>query len=158
MRHFHSHRAGWSFVELVIVIAVLVALMAIGFVTWGILRTRTAISSTHMLVGSIATQIVTYSAKQWTWQEPTGAKTRQIFDLNRDGLIDGAPGITATPDLDGGFSAELIASGYRGFMAVTGAAIKPSFISKNWQVLDAWKRPMRISFAGKIYGTSGFGL
>lgn len=158
MRHSHPQRAGWSFVELVIVIAVLVALMAIGFVTWNMLRTRAAIGSTQTLVGAVTTRIVTYSTRQWSWQEGAVTRSGQLFDLNRDGLIDGAPGITATPDLDGGFSAELIASGYRGFVAMSGMPPKKSQIGKNQQPLDAWKRPLRIAFAGKIYGTSGFGI
>ncbi|MBA3699394.1 MAG: hypothetical protein H0W78_11145 [Planctomycetes bacterium] len=63
------HRIGWSFVELMIVICILVALLAIGFVVWGMLRSRAAISSTHTLVSSVATQLTTYSTKIWTWQE-----------------------------------------------------------------------------------------
>lgn len=158
MRPPPRSRAGWSFVELVIVIAVLLALMALGFVTWSWLRTKAAISSTQALVGAVASQITTYSARQWSWQEPSGARTGQLFDLNRDGLIDGAPGITATADLDGGFSTELIASGYRGFIAMSGMPMKKSQIGKNQQPLDAWQRPLRIAFAAKVYGTTAFGI
>ncbi len=158
MRHSHLHRAGFSLTELIVVMCVLLALLAAGFAVWSSMRGRTAISATQTLVGSLATQVVTYSSKHWTWQEPSGTKTGQLFDLNRDGLIDGAPGVTATPELDGGFSPELIASGYRGFVTMTGATMKKSLLAKNQQPLDAWQRPLRIAFAGKIYGTSGFGI
>lgn len=158
MQYSHRHRAGFSLIELAVVMCVLVALMALGFVVWGMLRGKAAISSTHALVGSVAAQFATYSARQWTWEEPSGTRSGPIFDLNGDGFIDGAPGTSATADLDGGFSAGLIASGYRGFVAMTGAPIKAAFISKNRQPIDAWKRPLRISFAGKIYGTSGYGI
>lgn len=158
MRHSHLHRAGFSLIELIVVISVLLVLLAAGFVVWGMLRGKAAISSTQALIGSVSTQITTYSAKQWSWQEASGTKSGQLFDLNRDGLIDGTPGITTTPDVDGGFSSELMASGYRGFIAMTGSSIKASFIGKNRQPLDAWKRPLRIAFAAKIYGTAAFGV
>jgi hypothetical protein len=149
---------GWSFVELMIVICVLMALLSIGFVVSGMLRSRASISSTHTLVGSIATQITTYSSRTWTWQEGGANRSGQLFDLNRDGLIDGNPGLTTTPEVDGGFTPGILASGYRGFVAMSGATMKKSFISKNQQPLDAWQRPLRIAFAGKIYGTMGFGV
>lgn len=158
MRHSHRHRAGFSLVELIVVISVLLVLLATGFVVWSMLRGKAAISSTQALVGSVSTQIVTYSVKQWSWQEASGSKSGQLFDLNRDGLIDGAPGITTTTDLDGGFSPELIASGYRGFVAMNGSSLKKSQIARNQQPLDAWKRPLRIAFAAKIYGTAAFGV
>jgi prepilin-type N-terminal cleavage/methylation domain-containing protein len=158
MQHSHLRRTGFSLTELIVVMCVLLALLAAGFAVMSSMRGRTAISATQTLVGSLATQIVTYSTKQWSWQEPSGTKTGQLFDLNRDGLIDGAPGVTATPELDGGFSAELIASGYRGYVAMSGATMKKSLIAKNQQPLDAWQRPLRIAFAGKIYGTAGFGI
>lgn len=158
MRHSRHHRAGFSLIELIVVISVLLVLLAAGFVVWSIPREKAAISSTQALVGSVSTQITTYSVKQWSWQEASGNKSGQLFDLNRDGLIDGTPGIAAAPDLDGGFSTELIASGYRGFLAMTSAPIKKSQIAKNQQLLDAWKRPLRIAFAAKIYGTAAFGV
>lgn len=153
-----SRRAGWSFVELVVVLCILMVLLAAGFGVMSMLRSRAAIDSTRALVGSVATQITTYSSKTWTWQDGSDSKSGQTFDLNRDGLIDGTPGITTTSDIDGGFAPEILASGYRGFVGMAGAGIKPSLIGKNRQPLDAWRRPLRIAFAGKIYGTAGFGI
>ncbi len=145
---------------MMVVICILVALLAAGFLIWSMVRTRVAVSATQTLITALSTQISSYSAhaRLWTWQEPSGTKTGQLFDLNHDGLIDGSPGAIATTDLDGGFSPELIASGYRGFIAMTGTAIKKSMLAKNLQPVDAWQHPIRIGFAAKIYGTAGFGI
>jgi competence protein ComGC len=159
MRHSPPLRTGWSFVELVIVIAILVALMASVIAVWSIVRTRTAIGSTHTLVTAVSSQITTYGMPMWQWQDPTGAaKSGPMFDLNRDGLIDGRPGVVVGDDVDGGFSAALIASGYQGFVTMSGMAASKSSIAKNHQPLDAWKRPLRIAYAAKIYGTATFGV
>lgn len=153
------HRAGWSFIELVVVLCILMALFAMVIAVWSMVRSRTAINSTRALVGAVTTQIVTYSSRTWTWQDPvTGSKSGQTFDLNHDGLIDGTPGVIAAPDLDGGFAPEIIASGYRGFVAMTGSPTQQASVAKNGQPLDAWKRPLRIAFAAKVYGTGGFGV
>jgi prepilin-type N-terminal cleavage/methylation domain-containing protein len=159
MCHASCPRSGFTFVELVIVIAILVALMAAVIAVWSMVRARTAISSTHSLVIGVATQIATYGARPWQWQDPIGVqKSGPLFDLNNDGLIDGRPGVVASDDIDGGFSPAVIASGYRGFAAMTGVNPGKTSLANNQQPLDAWKHPLRIAHAAKIYGTGSFGI
>lgn len=159
MRHSPQHRTGWSFVELVIVITILVSLMACVIAVWSLVRNRTAIGSTHTLITAVSSQITTYGQLVWQWQEPSGAtKSGPMFDLNYDGLVDGRPGVVASDDVDGGFPPAVIASGYRGYAAMTGMATDKASIAKNHQPLDAWKRPLRIAFAAKIYGTTMYGI
>jgi prepilin-type N-terminal cleavage/methylation domain-containing protein len=59
---------------------------------------------------------------------------------------------------DGGFPKEVLASGYKGFVNMASPSVKKSFINKKGQIVDAWQRPLRISFAAKVYGTQAFGV
>ena len=59
---------------------------------------------------------------------------------------------------DGGFAKEVLASGYKGFVNMASPSVKKSFINKKGQIVDAWQRPLRISFAAKVYGTQAFGV
>lgn len=158
MRPSPPHRTGWSFVELVIVISILMALMACVIAVWSLVRTRTAIGSTHTLITAVSAQITTYGVPVWQWQDSGGTRTGPMFDLNHDGLIDGRPAVVAGDDVDGGFPAAVIASGYRGFVAMSGITPGKTSLAKNQQPLDAWKRPLRIAYAAKIYGTTTFGI
>ena len=81
-----------------------------------------------------------------------------IFDLNRDNQIDGYAAVTASPTLDGGFPKEVIASGYTGFVTMVQPQIKKIFLNRQGIPIDAWKRPLRIAFAAKVYGTTAFGV
>ncbi len=79
-------RRGFTFIELVVVISIIVALAAIGFPTWGMISNRVKVNATDALVNSIATSITTYQTKTWTWNIGTTAapqmRTYHIFDLN----------------------------------------------------------------------------
>jgi prepilin-type N-terminal cleavage/methylation domain-containing protein len=59
---------------------------------------------------------------------------------------------------DGGFPKEVLVSGYKGFVNMASPSVKKSFINKKGQIVDAWQRPLRISFAAKVYGTQAFGV
>lgn len=62
------------------------------------------------------------------------------------------------PPYDVNFSRDILNSGYRGFIAMAQPSIKPSFINKRGQVVDAWKRPLRIAYAARVFGTQPFGV
>ena len=69
------------------------------------------------------------------------------------------PNQNATPPAyDVNFSLDVLKSKYRGFVAMAQPSIKPSFINKRGQVVDAWKRPLRIAFAARVFGTQPFGV
>ena len=159
-----QRRRGWTIIELVVVLCVILILLGMTIAVWGMFSHNTKVNATKNLVNAVSTAIDTYSTKLWSWQEGTpgtpsaAQKSAAIFDLNHDGLIDGAPAVIAGPKTDSGFTPAQIASGYTGFIRMTNATVKPSFIAPNFQLLDAWKRPIRIAYAAKIYGTSGFGI
>ena len=82
-----TSRRGFTFIELVVVISIIVALSAIGFPVWGMISSRVKVNATDALVNSIATTITTYQSKTWTWNiapfgQPPQMRTYHIFDLN----------------------------------------------------------------------------
>jgi prepilin-type N-terminal cleavage/methylation domain-containing protein len=66
--------------------------------------------------------------------------------------------IPAGETWDGGFPKEVLKSGYTGFINMAQPSIKKSFINKRGQVVDAWKRPLRIAYAARVYGTQSLGI
>lgn len=204
-------RRGFTFIELVVVISIIVALSAIGFPVWSMISSKVKVDATDALVNSIATAIVTYQGKTWTWNietdplQPPKMRTYHTFDLNHLGTSD-TPPLAGIPDLedaprgtkrffsidgytapetlpfhsgtaftstplesdpagnqsppayDVNFHLAILNSGYRGFINMAQPQIKKTFINKRGQVVDAWARPLRIAFAGKVYGTQAFGV
>jgi len=207
-----TSRRGFTFIELVVVISIIVALSAIGFPVWGMISSRVKSNATDALVNSVATAITTYQAKTWQWNvetdpmRPPRMRTYHVFDLNHFGTVDNpSPGdalpdakdapngarrffsidgytapenppfyagttFTSTPTetdpeanpapppYDVNFNLAILKSGYRGFINMAQPQIKKTFINKRGQVVDAWARPLRISFAAKVYGTQAFGI
>lgn len=143
----------------IIVLCLLMMVITIGFLVWG---PRVKVNSTDALVSSVATAITTYQTKTWSWKVGTsgesGMRTYHIFDLNMDNQIDGYAAVTASPTRDGGFPAQVIDSGYTGFITMAQPQIKKSFINRMGIPIDAWGRPLRIAFAAKVYGTQAFGV
>lgn len=96
-------RRGFTFVELVVVISIIVALAAIGFPVWGMVSNRVKVNATDALVNSVATAITTYQTKTWTWNVGTTAapmmRTYHIFDLNHFGPSNSPPP-QGLPDLE----------------------------------------------------------
>jgi len=147
----------------IIILCLLLVLIAIGSPFWGSAGSgQVKVNATDALVNSIATAITTYQTKTWQWNEGTSREPHMqmyhMFDLNRDGQIDGYAAVTASPTQDGNFPAAIIDSGYTGFITMVQPQIKKSFISRQGIPLDAWQRPLRIAFAAKVYGTPAFGV
>jgi len=73
--------------------------------------------------------------------------------------VESDPNSVSNPNpYDVNFTKEILNSGYRGFIAMAQPTIKPSFINKRGQVIDAWGRPLRIAFAARVFGTQSFGI
>ncbi len=146
----------------VVIFCLLLVVVALYFPVWAMISKRVKVSLTDALVNSVAAAITTYQTKTWTWNEGTSSEPRMrtdhVFDLNRDHQIDGYAAVTASPTKDGGFSEEVIASGYTGFVTMAEPQIKKAFISRQGIPMDAWKQPLRIAWAAKVYGTVGFGV
>lgn len=106
-------RGGFTFVELVVVISVIVALSAIGFPVWGMISNRVKVNATDALVQSIATAITTYQTKTWSFDVGTTAAPKprmyHMFDLNHfkpsslsTGTMEPIPDVIDAPASKGG--------------------------------------------------------
>ncbi len=158
----HKKRKATRWTVRIIVLSLLLLVIAIGFPDWRPPSGQIKVNATDALVNSIATAITTYQVKTWTWNEGTSSEPRMrtyhLFDLNQDHQIDGYTAVTASPTQDGGYSKEILDSGYTGFIKMAQPQIKKSFISRQGIPVDAWQQPLRIAFAAKVYGTQGFGV
>jgi prepilin-type N-terminal cleavage/methylation domain-containing protein len=81
-------RAGFTFLELVVVISIIASLAAMGFPAWRYYKAAADRNATIALVQNIATAITQYPVKTWTWDAsttPTPAiRTAFLWDLNHD--------------------------------------------------------------------------
>lgn len=137
-------RGGFTFVELVVVISVIVALSAIGFPVWGMISNRVKVNATDSLVQSIATAITTYQTKTWTFDANTTsalpAKPRMYhtFDLNHftpSSLDSGSP--DPQPDL---LDAPVSKGGYLRFFSIDG--YMPPEISPFYNASASFPKPV----------------
>lgn len=149
-------RRGFSLIELLIVVAVIIGLMGIGFPIYYAVMKRLPAQRTQGLVQAVAAAIATYPA---TTVSIPGGGVRRLWDFNGDGELDGDPALTfAEP-----FKSQAAAAGYRGFLAMTGTALEKRMVENStMRIVDGWKRPLRISFAAggndHTYGPSGVGV
>jgi prepilin-type N-terminal cleavage/methylation domain-containing protein len=165
--------AGFTMIELMVVIAVIATLAALGFPALNFIRKKANRQATESLVQSVATAIASYPIRQWTFTDSATNKTytRNLWDMNKAGaaatdlmkgdrMIDGYPGVapTAGGDVDDPFWDKLIDSGYKGLVRMTQAPIPKRSVNKRGQVIDAWGQPLYIAFGTEVYGPSGFGV
>lgn len=134
-------RGGFTFVELVVVISVIVALSAIGFPVWGMISNRVKVNATDALVQSIATAITTYQTKTWTFDVALSgaAKPRMyhMFDLNHFDYPNNDSAPTAQPDL---LDAPLSKGGYLRFYSIDG--YMPPEISPYYNASATFTKPV----------------
>jgi len=156
-RSRYQQRGGFTLIELLIVISIIVALAAIGFPVWNSVRRKADVDSSRTLVLAVATAMASYPIKTWEVYSPQ-VRVYRMWDINRDGYIDGTPGVTASTTVDGGFLATVVDSGYGGFISMAQPAISKRNVNKKRQVIDAWGQPLRIGFGSEIYGPGGFGI
>jgi len=164
-------RDGFTVIEMITVVGILLLLLATGFPVWRYIQRNSELKGTRTLINAVATAITNYPTRTWSVLVDTGGGNKQIrlghlWDLNSvggeplggDGLIDGSPAETASDSADGPFTRDLVRSGYRGFLAMTQAPIVRRSINAKGQVKDPWGQPLHISFHPTIYGTTGFGV
>lgn len=137
-------RRGFTLIELLIVLAIIAALLGLGWPAVQALRERQAQERTLVTVRLVATAIAGYRGGLIEVPAPDGgtAAVRPLWDFNRDGLIDGDPA------LDEGFAAAdraaAAAAGYRGLLAHTGLVLPSVTVDAQGRVVDAWRRPLRL--------------
>ena len=170
-------RAGFTLIELMVVIAVIAILASIGIPTWLHMQKKAAVDSTRTLVNAVATAIASYPMRNWQVAilVPASSPPRyeprigRLFDLNGtgsglgvrmtgDGILDGDPKLENT-QAAGSFPDDVIESGYTGFITMTQPPIaKRNVDAGTKRVVDAWKQPLRIAFGADVYGPAGFGI
>jgi prepilin-type N-terminal cleavage/methylation domain-containing protein len=155
-----SYHRGFTLVELAVVIGVMLALAAISIPTLSYMQHRGRVAATDAVVRTVAMKITEYPAKSWMIEVAGEMQVYPIFDVNRDGILDGTPSLenTILPS-SASYSAVILASSYRGFFAMTHPVLPKSHVeSSSMRVLDSWGQPLRIAFADAVYGSSGFGI
>lgn len=149
-------RRGFTVIELLTVVAVILVLMGIGIPTYGILIQRSRDGATRQLVAGFAAAIAREGQLTVIVETPAGPVARSRFDFNRDGLLDGRP------ELDPGFDATLRTQadgiGYEGAIAAAGLSVQRTQIDAFHRPIDAWRRPLHIDIASGVYGAASFGV
>ena len=149
-------RQAFTLIELLIVMLVIIGLLGIGMPVYFSVIKGIPAQRTDVLVRAIHAAIGTYIGGS-TISIPNGGM-RRLWDFDGDGVLDGDPALFSEP-----FRTQAATAGYRGFLAMTGTALeKRNVDSVTGQVVDGWKRPLRISFANGgsdfTYGPSGVGV
>ncbi|MDA3963249.1 MAG: prepilin-type N-terminal cleavage/methylation domain-containing protein [Planctomycetota bacterium] len=159
-------RRGFTLIEMMIVVSVIVALFAISIPVMGLMRERARVTSTDGLVETVATAITSYQLSLWPVYNPTSKAIRnyRAWDWNAAGAagrndLDGYPeaddsGITSTGHADH----LLYAGGYRGFLETVRPDLPKQFRGNEGRVIDAWGNTLRIEWAARAYGSAGFGI
>jgi type II secretory pathway pseudopilin PulG len=148
---------GFTLVEILVVVGVLVALFAISIPVLGLARQRAQVQATRGLVASVTTAVTSYHLELWPVVDASGGVRNYLaWDWNRDQRLDGhpeadEPGITA-----GSHPHHALWAG--GFRDSVGAELPGQFRAANGRVVDAWGAQLRIAWATEAYGATGFGI
>lgn len=175
-------RRGFTLLEMVMVVTVIMALAAVGIPIYGVIVKQMKTASTRSLVALVGQQIQNYSAPRFVWTTrgltpgaPPVIHSKPIFAMkqpsgwkNGSGVvinfptIDGLPqppGVASDPNrYDGPFDAGVVENGYRGFYDMTGVTVEKRNVNAKHQIIDAWGEPLRIVYAANVYGTRSFGV
>ncbi|MDA3962088.1 MAG: hypothetical protein PF961_14950 [Planctomycetota bacterium] len=155
-------RAAFTLTEVLIVIGVIVALMAMGMPGYWYMVERNRRTSTQTLILAVQAEIGTYGSQVFAWRTSDGQpRTAVLWDVNADDLVDGY--VTTDANALGDhypssspLTAAVLAADYQGFVATTGMRLRPEQINEDGHVLDAWGRPLHIAFAPHQFPKTGF--
>jgi prepilin-type N-terminal cleavage/methylation domain-containing protein len=146
-------RRGYTLAELLIVIAIIAALMAILFPLLSSIRAQADIAATRLLIQGAASRMASFGTSSITCRDGTARRAWAIGQVPGDSEIDGDPRLypVAHP------LATLAPPEYIGFVAMTG--FTPTCgVNARGQVLDRWRRPLHIIYAAYAYLPDGRGL
>lgn len=150
-------RGGFTLIELLVVMVIIAILTGLTFAGANALKATAAKSRTASLVRGMATAVSTYRSTTVAVPQPDGRLvSRRLWDFNGDGAIDGDPALDQgfdSPDREAAARAA-----YPGFAALAPMTIPAAHLDAQRRVVDAWRRPIRITYAAEIYGVEGFGI
>lgn len=148
-------RGGFTLIEMLLVLAVVSALMAMGWYGVGALRERQRVQRTQLMVQTLAGAISAYRDRVLLVRSSPSAPgvARRLWDVDGDGILDG------DPDLDEAFSDELraaaVAAGYRGALQLPVERMRSDRMRR---IVDGWDHPLRLAVGSQIYGPLGMGV
>lgn len=145
-------RTGFTLVEMLVVVAIIAALAAIGFPTMAVFKRKALVSGTQQLVNGVAVAVQGQQASMVTLAD---GRLARVWDIDGDRVIDGDPRIA---DADHPNLATVAPPSYTGFLAMTGFDAPAWAADPRRHVIDRWKRPLRIAWSAKDYGAHGFGI
>ncbi|MDA3960318.1 MAG: prepilin-type N-terminal cleavage/methylation domain-containing protein [Planctomycetota bacterium] len=176
----HSARAGFTLVELLVVLGVIIALSGISITTYSTMAESGRVRSSQLTIDALTAALAAYGQDSLSLPSSPAERSaglvcagRPLGDLDGGGVLDGLPG--RDPDLAAalaGGEASLLAArgssgttlndlaqhlGYRGVWSLgidlTGRQVDET----TGRVIDSWGRPLRIGF-GARFGSAGFGI
>ncbi len=164
-----SPRQAFTLLELVVVIAIIIALAGISLAAVGVVRSSQRKTSTLALVNAVALAIEAYQTDTLTMppatpvreaaratlirtllvllpSESTDNRLLPIFDLDLDFTIDPRP--TTVPNLTTLVVPDENPGFYQGFAAMVGGQLPNWAINSDGYVIDRWATPLRIDWPG----------
>lgn len=153
-----------------VVLGIIAVLLGMGVPAFFAIKKSSSKSTTRAMVQAISAAIAGYQAKAWVTSVQVGTKwetrTYRMWDCNGDHILDGDPAIDPPGILSSADRTAIIASGYRGFLAMAQPTI-PKRLIRDGRLVDPWGTPIRISYSAdnfyqadtsSLFGTAAFGV
>lgn len=137
-------RQGFTLVEMLVVISVIVALAALSIPITGMVRSKGKVTQTQAVVHAMTAAIAAADSRSVTVRFDGQLRTYRRFDVDGDGLLDPHPRDGGL-DLPAAEVAVLLEQGYQGPVAELAPSIPGERIDATGRVTDAWDRPLRIA-------------
>jgi type II secretory pathway pseudopilin PulG len=151
-------RCGFTILELLVVIGIIIALAGMSFPVFASIRNKSDISATTQLVHAVAAAIEGYTIKVVTGSD---GKIYHAWVLNQDTsttclyFIDGDPRLYPT----GSAMALRAPASYTGLVNMTGISMSgKQSLSEYGELLDRWRQPLHLVYAARTYGAGDFGV